>query len=69
MASAWAAKNPSTSTIHGTQDPQAPLERARESRPVFERFGVDLAYHEFAMGHEIRPEAMTAMVRWLREKV
>lgn len=55
--------------IHGTQDAQAPIERARESRPVFERFGVDLTFHEFPMGHEIRPEAMTAIARWLREKV
>lgn len=55
--------------VHGSQDAQVDIERARESRPVFERFGVDLAYHEFPMGHEIRPEALRVIGQWLREKV
>jgi phospholipase/carboxylesterase len=55
--------------VHGTEDPQVEIARARESRPIFERFGVDLTYHEFAMGHEIRSDALTAIVRWLQEKV
>ena len=55
--------------VHGTDDPQVDVKRARESRPVLERFGVDLAYHEFPMGHEVRPEALTVIVRWLQEKV
>lgn len=55
--------------IHGTEDPQIEVARARESRKLIERFGVELAYHELAMGHEIRPEALTVIVRWLQQKV
>lgn len=55
--------------IHGTEDPQVEVERARESRRTLERFGVDLTYREFAMGHEIRPEALRAIADWLRTQV
>lgn len=55
--------------IHGTEDPQVEVARAREARPLMERFGVDLTYREFPMDHEIRPEALTVIVRWLQEKV
>ena len=55
--------------VHGTEDQQIEIGRARESRQALERFGVDLAYHEFDMGHEIRPEALRTIQRWLQEKV
>jgi predicted esterase len=45
-----------------------PVERARESRDALIRLGVGLSYREFEMGHEIRPEALREMVRWLDEK-
>ena len=54
--------------IHGTEDPMIPLERAQESREALMRFGVNLAYHEYEMGHEIRPEALRDMLVWLEEK-
>ncbi len=55
--------------VHGTEDPQVDVAQARKSRPLLERFGVDLTYREIAMGHEVRPEALSAIVRWLQEKV
>jgi phospholipase/carboxylesterase len=55
--------------IHGSQDRQASVAQARESRAVFERFGVDLSFHELPMGHEVTAEALGILVRWLREKV
>lgn len=55
--------------IHGSQDRQASVEQARESRAVFESFGVDLSFHELPMGHEVNAEAIGTLVRWLREKV
>lgn len=55
--------------IHGSQDRQASIEQARASRAVFERFGVDLDYHEFPMGHEVSPDALGTLVRWLRMKI
>ena len=54
--------------VHGTQDPMIPVERARESREALLRLGVGLTYREFEMGHEIRPEALRELVRWLDEK-
>jgi phospholipase/carboxylesterase len=54
--------------VHGTEDPMIPVERARESRDALARLGVGLSYREFAMGHEIRPEALRELVRWLDEK-
>ena len=55
--------------VHGTEDAQIELARAHESRQVLERFGVDLTYREFAMGHEIRPEALRVIADWLRGNV
>jgi len=54
--------------VHGTEDPMIPVERARESRDALIRLGVGLTYREFEMGHEIRPEALRDLVRWLDEK-
>jgi phospholipase/carboxylesterase len=54
--------------VHGTQDPMIPVERARESREALIRLGVGLTYREFEMGHEIQPEALRDVVRWLDEK-
>ena len=55
--------------VHGTEDLQVEVDRARESCRTLERFGVDLTYREFAMGHEIRPEALRAIADWLRANV
>jgi phospholipase/carboxylesterase len=57
-----------TLVVHGTEDPMIPVDRARESRDSLLRLGVGLTYREFEMGHEIRPEALRELVRWLDEK-
>lgn len=54
---------------HGTTDSMIAIERARESRDALRRLGVSIAYHEYEMGHEIRPEALQDLVVWLDEKV
>ena len=54
---------------HGTEDPMIPVDRARESREALLRLGVNLAYREYPMGHEIRPEALRDLVEWLQSKV
>lgn len=54
---------------HGSEDPMIPVDRARESRDALRRFGVGLAYHEYEMGHEIRPEALRDLLSWLEDKV
>jgi predicted esterase len=42
--------------------------RAQESRDALVKLGVNLAYHEYEMGHEIRPEALRDLLVWLEEK-
>jgi phospholipase/carboxylesterase len=58
-----------TLVIHGTEDPMIPVDRARDSRKRLLALGVPLVYREYEMGHEIRPEALRDLVRWLEEKV
>ncbi|MDP9121699.1 MAG: alpha/beta hydrolase-fold protein [Acidobacteriota bacterium] len=55
--------------VHGTEDAMLDVERARESREALRPYGVTLTYREFEMGHEIRPEALRVVVRWLDERV
>lgn len=55
--------------VHGTEDPLVEIQRGRDSRNLLEDFGVDLTYREFPMGHEIRPEALEAINRWLVERL
>jgi phospholipase/carboxylesterase len=54
--------------VHGTRDPMLEVERGRESRELLRPFGVSLTYREFDMGHEIRPEALRVILKWLDEK-
>jgi phospholipase/carboxylesterase len=54
--------------MHGTEDPMIPVARAQESREALMGLGVNLAYHEYEMGHEIRPEALRDLLVWLEEK-
>ena len=54
--------------IHGTADPNLPVERARESREALRPFGVALTYREFDMGHEIRPDTLKVIGRWLDDR-
>jgi phospholipase/carboxylesterase len=54
--------------IHGTADKMVDVERARESREALRQFGVGITYREFEMGHEIRPDALRVVLRWLPER-
>ena len=54
--------------LHGSEDPMIPVARAQESREALMGLGVNLAYHEYEMGHEIRPEALRDLLVWLEEK-
>ncbi len=54
---------------HGTEDPMIAVDRARESRAALLRLGVSASYHEYEMGHEIRPEALRDLLVWLDDKV
>jgi phospholipase/carboxylesterase len=58
-----------TLVIHGSEDPMIGVDRGRDSRDVLLRLGVPTVYREYAMGHEIRPEALREILVWLEEKV
>jgi len=53
---------------HGTEDPMIPIERGRESRERLTALGALLTYREYERQHEIRPEALRELLRWLDEK-
>ena len=53
--------------IHGTEDPMIPLARGHESRDKLQARGLSVAYREFEMGHEIRPEALRDILTWLED--
>lgn len=54
--------------VHGTEDERVGVEKARESRELLRPFGVNLMYREFAMRHEIRPEALDVVRKWLTQR-
>lgn len=53
--------------LHGTEDPMIAIDRARESRDRLAGLGVTAEYHEYMMGHEIRPEALRDLSAWLEQ--
>jgi phospholipase/carboxylesterase len=44
--------------IHGNQDTVVPLTSASFARSTLEARGASVSYHEFDMGHEIRPQVL-----------
>lgn len=55
--------------VHGTKDPMIPVTRAHESRDRLKQLGLDPAYHEFDMQHEINPDALRTVMGWLVERL
>lgn len=55
--------------IHGSNDPLIEIAKAHQTRSTLETFEVDLSYHEFAMAHEIRPQALQVIRSWLEERL
>jgi phospholipase/carboxylesterase len=55
--------------LHGTQDTLLEVERGRESREELRKLGVSMTYREFEMGHEIRPEALRVVQKWLEARL
>lgn len=55
--------------VHGTQDTLLDVEKGRESRETLRGLGVAMTYREFDMGHEIRPEALRLVQKWLEARL
>ena len=50
---------------HGIQDTVVPISVARNTREMFERFGVTVDYEEYEMSHEIRPETCDRIQKFI----
>lgn len=55
--------------VHGTDDDMIPVLAARRARRVLESHGVDLEYHEFAIGHFVTPESIGIVADFLRRQL
>ncbi len=53
--------------VHGTTDRVLPLAYAHASRALLSSLSVALTYHEYAMGHEVRPESLADVTAWLSQ--
>lgn len=55
-----------TLIVHGRQDTVVPLAAAIKAKTTLESLGVAVEYHEFDMGHEIRPEVLSILRNFVR---
>lgn len=53
--------------VHGRQDTVVPLQAAQYARDNLVALGVSVEYHEFDMGHEIRPEVLPVLQNFVLE--
>ncbi len=58
-----------TLVVHGSDDPMISIDRAYASRDALLALGVPTVFREYEMGHEIKPDALQAIISWLEEKV
>jgi phospholipase/carboxylesterase len=57
----------STLLIHGTNDPMVAIDNAREAKEKLEALGVEAAWGEYEMGHEINQSALRDLIGWLAQ--
>lgn len=50
---------------HGLLDPMIPIHRAVTSRIALSELGFSIDWHEYRMGHEVCPEEISDIGRWL----
>lgn len=55
--------------VHGTRDSVLGVQLARAAVPELERRGLDVAYTEFEMGHEVSRESLATVTRWLTQRL
>jgi phospholipase/carboxylesterase len=60
-------KNKPFILIHGEHDTLIPIEWGRASRDQLQKLGVDLAYHEFQMGHSVSIDSLEVISAWLEK--
>lgn len=50
---------------HGVYDPVLPIDHARRAKALFEQSNAAVFYKEYPMGHEISPESLADVAKWL----
>ena len=53
---------------HGQMDPMIPIARAITSREALTGLGYDVQWHEYGMGHEVCPQEIADIARWLNDR-
>lgn len=56
-----------TLLIHGTKDPMISIDNARQARDKLRGLGIEAAWGEYEMGHEINQAALRDLVAWLAQ--
>lgn len=54
---------------HGQMDPMIPITRAITSREALTALGYDVEWHEYGMGHEVCPQEIADIGRWLETRL
>lgn len=54
-----------TLLIHGTEDPMVAIDNGRESLEKLKGLGIEPAWGEYPMGHEINQHALRDLLHWL----
>lgn len=62
-------KNKPFILTHGEHDTLIPIEWGRASRDLLQKLGVDLAYHEFQMGHSVSIDSLEVISAWLEKQL
>ncbi|MEC4984811.1 MAG: PHB depolymerase family esterase [Oscillatoria sp. PMC 1068.18] len=55
--------------VHGRQDQVVPLRAAHQIRDELTKLDVNVDYHEFDMGHEIRPEVLSLIQSFMKSNL
>jgi phospholipase/carboxylesterase len=55
----------STLLVHGAQDPMVAIENGRDAKAKLEALGLQPAWGEYEMGHEINQEALRDLLGWM----
>jgi len=56
-----------TLLVHGTQDPMVAFENGQQSREKLKALGIEAAWGEYDMGHEINQNALRDLLGWLAQ--
>ena len=54
-----------TLLVHGSKDPMIAIENAHDARSKLSALGIEAAWGEYEMGHEINQSALRDLVSWL----